>query len=117
MTITIKKAGEAVASKVIQTSKTAAKAAAASVHPTTEVKPPRAVNAAEAPHMIPAREASKETMMPWKGWVERFLKDKMDEDNFNMLKNYFYFMPSDPNTWSTEKDHKSSFIDVCLRPL
>ena len=54
MTVTFKKAGEAVASKVIQTGKTAAKAAAA--RPTMEVKPPHAVNKAEAPHMIPGKD-------------------------------------------------------------
>jgi hypothetical protein len=96
MTITFKKAGEAVASRVVQTAKTTAKAAAA-VHPTTEVKPLRAVNKAEAPHMIPARESSKTSMMPWRGWIDRFLKDKVDDSKYNMLKNYFYFMPNDPN--------------------
>jgi len=100
MTIAIKRAGEAVASKVIQTSKLArfaTKAAGASVEPTTEVNPPRAVDKEEAPGVIPARESTKVTMMPWKGWVDRFLKDKLPDDKYSMLKNYFYFMPDDPH--------------------
>ena len=46
-----KKAGEAVASKVVQAAK--------------------AVSKAEAATAIPAKESTKTTMMPWKGWVDR----------------------------------------------
>lgn len=88
MTVTIKKAGEAVASKVIQSGKNAAKKASA-----MEVKPPHAVNKAEAPHMIPAKQSTKTTMMPWSGWVNRFLKDKLPENQYTTLRNTFYFMP------------------------
>lgn len=94
MTVTFKKAGEAVASKVIQTGKTAAKAAAA--RPTMEVKPPHAVNKAEAPHMIPGTESTKTTMMPWKGWVDRFMKDKLSESQYNTIRDTFHFMPEEP---------------------
>lgn len=97
MTVTFKKAGEAVASRVVQSAKTSAKAAAASVHPTAEVKPLRAVNKSEAPHMIPARESSKTTMMPWKGWINRFMKDKLDDDKYNLIKNTLHFWPEDPH--------------------
>eukprot|EP00980_Cylindrotheca_fusiformis_P000362 scaffold91_cov127-Cylindrotheca_fusiformis.AAC.22 len=92
MTVTFKKAGEAVASKVIQTGKNAARKAAAS-HPTKEVKPPRAVDPAEAPNMIPAKESTKVTMMPWAGWVNRFLKDKLSDKQYATVRNTFYFLP------------------------
>jgi hypothetical protein len=92
MTVTIKKVGEAVATRVIQTGKNAAKRAAA-VHPTKEVNPPHAVNKLEAPHMIPAKESTKTTMMPWSGWINRFLKDKLPENQYKTLRDTFYFMP------------------------
>mmetsp|Transcript_125946 Transcript_125946/g.352657 ORF Transcript_125946/g.352657 Transcript_125946/m.352657 type:complete len:278 (-) Transcript_125946:42-875(-) len=99
MTVTFKKVGEAVASRVVQSSKTAVKAAG-SITPTREVKPPRAISKEEAPHMIPARESTKTTMMPWRGWVDRFLKDKMTPEQYSTMRNTFYFWPEDPyNLW------------------
>jgi len=95
MTVTFKKAGEAVASRVIQSSKKGAKAAGAII-PSREVKPPRAVSKEEAPHMIPARESTTKSMMPWKGWVDRLLKDKMTPDQYSTMRNTFYFWPEDP---------------------
>jgi hypothetical protein len=92
MTVTIKKVGEAVATRVIQTGNNAAKRAAA-VHPTMEVNPPRAVNKVEAPHMIPAKESTKTTMTPWSGWITRFLKDKLPEKQYQTIRETFYFMP------------------------
>ena len=100
MTITIKKAGEKVASKVIGGAHATAKAAAAknvASHPTMEVKPPHAVNAAEAPHYIPAKQSTTQTMMPWRGWVDRFLKDKLNDDQYKTYRDTFFFMPDDPN--------------------
>jgi hypothetical protein len=96
MTVTIKKVGEAVASKVIQTAKKGAQTAGA-VNPTMEVKPLRAVTKEEAPNMIPGREASKTTMMPWRGWIDRFLKDKMKDSQYQAMRDTFYFMKDDPN--------------------
>lgn len=97
MVVTVKKAGEAVASKILRSGNaTIAKAAAGAVTPTIEVKPPRAVSKEEAPHMIPAMEASKETMMPWKGWVDRLLKDRMSPEQYSTWRNTWYFWPEDP---------------------
>mmetsp|Transcript_5567 Transcript_5567/g.13112 ORF Transcript_5567/g.13112 Transcript_5567/m.13112 type:complete len:279 (-) Transcript_5567:97-933(-) len=90
MTVTIKKAGEAVAKKVIQTS---AKAAAAGSHPTIKVSEPRAIRKEEAANIVPNKESVQTTMMPWKGWVERFLKDKMSEDQYKGYRDFVYFMP------------------------
>lgn len=96
MTITIKKAGEAAVSRVIHSSKSSAAKAASGIQPTIEVKPPRAISKTEAPHVIPAKEPSTATMMPWKGWVDRFLKDKMSADQYQTWRNTFYFWPEDP---------------------
>jgi hypothetical protein len=96
MTITIKKAGEAAVSRVIHSSKSSAAKAASGIQPTIEVKPPRAISKTEAPHVIPANEPSTATMMPWKGWVDRFLKDKMSAEQYQTWRNTFYFWPEDP---------------------
>ena len=71
-----KKAGEAVASKVVQAAK--------------------AVSKAEAATAIPAKESTKTTMMPWKGWVDRFLKDKLKDSQYKTMQETFRFMPDEP---------------------
>jgi hypothetical protein len=95
MTIIIKKAGEAVAKKVIQAGGSKTAVAASQAH--TPVNPPRAVNKFEAHLMMPAKEASKETMMPWRGWIKRFVKDKLSDSQYEAMRKTFYFMPDDPN--------------------
>ena len=100
MTVTIKKVGEAVASKVLQTGGgTAAKAAATQVAPgmMKELTSPRAVTKQEAPMIKPAKEVSKVSMMPWKGWVDRLAKEKMNPDTYKSMKDFFYFWPEDPH--------------------
>eukprot|EP00529_Nitzschia_sp_RCC80_P027167 CAMPEP_0113485292 /NCGR_PEP_ID=MMETSP0014_2-20120614/24408_1 /TAXON_ID=2857 /ORGANISM="Nitzschia sp." /LENGTH=287 /DNA_ID=CAMNT_0000378933 /DNA_START=5 /DNA_END=868 /DNA_ORIENTATION=- /assembly_acc=CAM_ASM_000159 len=105
MTITIKKAGSAAVSKVFETAKKSAGKAATATHvtgghnitPTREVVPPRSVSSTEAPHMIPAKESTTQTMMPWKGWVDRLMKDKMDPNSYDRMNNIFKFWPEDPN--------------------
>mmetsp|Transcript_10041 Transcript_10041/g.16040 ORF Transcript_10041/g.16040 Transcript_10041/m.16040 type:complete len:283 (-) Transcript_10041:32-880(-) len=100
MTVTFKKVGEKVASKVLQTggSSVAPKAASA-VAPgmMRELKSPRAVSKQEAPMVKPAKEASKVSMMPWKGWVDRLMKEKMDPKTYKGVKDFFYFWPEDPH--------------------
>jgi hypothetical protein len=100
MTITIKKVGEAVASKVLQTGgSAAAKAAATQVAPgmMKELTSPRAVTKQQA-HMIkPAKESSKVSMMPWRGWVDRMMKEKMKPETYKGVKDFFYFWPEDPH--------------------
>lgn len=88
MTVTIKKAGEAVAKQVI---KTGSKAAATS--PSIKLTQPRAVRKEEAANVIPEKESVKTTMMPWKGWVDRFMKDKLSEETYKNIRNVAYFMP------------------------
>jgi hypothetical protein len=99
MPISIKKVGEAAVSKVLETAKKSAVTAATSgtnITPTREVVPPRSVTKAEAPHMIPAKQSTTQTMMPWKGWVDRLMKDRMDPKSYDRVNNFFKFWPEDP---------------------
>lgn len=79
MTITVRKAGEA-ASKALGK---------------TVLRPPRAVSAAEAPSIEPARESTHQTMMPWKGWFQRWVKETFGEKRYQQMRNTFLFMPDD----------------------
>lgn len=56
---------------------------------------PRAVSAEEAPYILPARESTKTTMMPWRGWVQRWIKDTFGEEKFQKFRETVFFMPDD----------------------
>ena len=85
MGITVRKAGDILA-----------KAAAASgVGPKIPLRQPRAVTAAEAPMIQPARESTKVTMMPWRGWFDRLLKENMSESLYKKYRYTFFFWPDD----------------------
>jgi len=88
--IVVQKAGQAAAKAV-------AGQAANSGAAITQVplRPPRAVTAAEAPSILPARESTKTTMMPWKGWFDRFLKDNLSADTYRKMRTTLFFMPDD----------------------
>ncbi|MGK3738913.1 MAG: hypothetical protein ACI90V_005760 [Bacillariaceae sp.] len=102
MRVTAIRKASYVATRVVQN---ASKAAATTtgggaVGATTQRKElefPRAVSKEEAPYIQPAKETSKESLMPWRGWVERLLRDKMSPEKFDAAKGYFYFWPEDPN--------------------
>lgn len=57
----------------------------------------RAVTKEEAPFVKPPKETSTEPLMPWRGWMERALRDKMSPQTFDSVKGFFYFWPEDPN--------------------
>jgi hypothetical protein len=64
--------------------------------PKMPLRPPRAVTKEEAPYILPARESTKTTMMPWRGWFQRFLKDYvLTEAQFKKFRETFFFMPDD----------------------
>lgn len=71
----VKKAGEAVAKRAL--------------------KAPRAVTAAEAPFIEPAKESTKETMMPWKGWIARWLRGTMGEERYQAMRKLVFYRPDD----------------------
>jgi len=57
----------------------------------------RAVSKEEAPFIKPPKETSQEKLAPWRGWMARLMKEKMNPKVFHSMKNYFYFWPEDPN--------------------
>lgn len=60
------------------------------------LRPPRSVTVEEAPTILPARESNKTTMMPWKGWFQTFLKERvLSETQFKKFRETFFFMPDD----------------------
>jgi hypothetical protein len=78
MTVTIRKAGEAAAKNAKRV-----------------LRPPRAVTAAEAPEITPPRESNHVTMMPWRGWFQRWLKETIGPERFATFRNIFFFAPDD----------------------
>ncbi|EEC45102.1 predicted protein [Phaeodactylum tricornutum CCAP 1055/1] len=91
MTITVRKAAEGVAKVVGQ--KAAAPHAAAKI----SLRSPRAVTLAEAKAdaIQPARESTKTTMTPWRGWFERVLQEVIGEERVKKIKDTMLFMPDD----------------------
>jgi hypothetical protein len=79
MSVTFKKAGEAVVKQVLK----------------APLKVPRAVTAAEAPFVEPAKESTKETMMPWKGWVSKIVKERIGDERFQALRKLVLYRPDD----------------------
>ncbi|KAI2490089.1 hypothetical protein MHU86_24485 [Fragilaria crotonensis] len=75
MSGSLKKVGDAVAKKALKT--------------------PRAVTAAEAPFIEPALESTKETLMPWKGWMGRMVKDTFGEERYQALRKLIFYRPDD----------------------
>lgn len=61
----------------------------------TALKEARSVTAAEAPFIEPAKESSTETLMPWKGWVSRFLTETLGAERFSALEEAFLYRPKD----------------------
>jgi len=56
---------------------------------------PRAVTAEEAPYIRPERESTKTTMMPWKGWISRWLKEKMGDERYMKMRKTVFFIEDD----------------------
>lgn len=127
---TIQKAGSFV-SKAIPTANKAAAANNGCYYFSTEggdqrkeLEYPRAVSKEEAPFVKPPKETGTEALLPWRGWVERLLKDKMNPKTFDTVKGFFYFWPEDPNNLNqlpyptdqhvTSKDGKES---VAIREI
>lgn len=82
--ITIRKAGEVISTGSLR--------AAGTQTPLTH---PRSVTKEEAPFITPARESTKTTMMPWKGWFQRFVAEQIGEDKLKEIRKKVYFMEDD----------------------
>jgi hypothetical protein len=59
------------------------------------LKVPRAVSAAEAPSIEPAKESTKVSLMPWKGWFANFLKDRLGEERYQAMRKLIFYRPDD----------------------
>jgi hypothetical protein len=89
MTITVRKAGEALA-------KAAVTFTLPKGTPLVALKVPRAVTKEEAPYILPAKESTTVTLMPWRGWFDRFLKEKLfSPSQYKTYREFFFFMPDD----------------------
>jgi len=62
-----------------------------------ELKELRAVTKEEAPFIKPPKETTEEPLLPYRGWIERLLREKMNTKAFDTVKGFFYFWPEDPN--------------------
>jgi len=85
------------ASRVAATTSTRASFSNYGSNEREELKTLRAVTKEEAPFIKPPKETSEEQMVPWRGWIERLLRDKMNPKTFDTVKGFFYFWPEDPN--------------------
>lgn len=92
MGITVRKAGEVVAKAVARTGS----AVPPSVLQQIPLKEARAVTKEEAPYIQPAKESTQVSLMPWRGWFDRYLKEKVfTESQYKTFRHIFFFMPDD----------------------
>lgn len=82
--VTFRKAGEVVSTGALRAAGTQ-----------THLTHPRAVTKEEAPFIAPARESTKTTMMPWKGWFQRWVGDTFGEDKLKQFRQTIFFMEDD----------------------
>ena len=85
---------KAVASAATTASKTATSKTALSAATVSQVVN-RSVSVEEAPFVTPARESTKVSLMPWKGWFQRWLKETIGETRFRQFREFFFFWPDD----------------------
>eukprot|EP00538_Stauroneis_constricta_P002878 CAMPEP_0119563366 /NCGR_PEP_ID=MMETSP1352-20130426/23178_1 /TAXON_ID=265584 /ORGANISM="Stauroneis constricta, Strain CCMP1120" /LENGTH=278 /DNA_ID=CAMNT_0007611947 /DNA_START=79 /DNA_END=915 /DNA_ORIENTATION=+ len=93
-----RRVGSAAIHRVIQVRAFAQKAEETAAATTTKTKltEPRAVSKEEAGKIAGAATSSEESMMPWKGWFDAYLKERLSEERYKSLKATFYFKPDDP---------------------
>lgn len=92
MGITVRKAGEAVAKAVAGSTKSTLPPSMSQQIP---LKQARAVTKEEAPYIQPAKESTQVSLMPWKGWFDRFLQEKLSASQYKAYRHVFFFMPDD----------------------
>ena len=61
----------------------------------TPLAHPRAVTKEEAPYITPARESTKTSMMPWRGWFQRWVGDTFGEEKLKKFRQTVFFMEDD----------------------
>jgi hypothetical protein len=75
----LKKVGETAVKKVAQTT----------------LKTPRAVSAKEAPSIAPAKESSKTSMTPWRGWLTDLLSKQFGKERVEGWRRLIVYKPDD----------------------
>lgn len=55
----------------------------------------RAVSKEEIPFVEPARESTKVSLTPWRGWFARFLRDAVGEERYTQIRKTFFFQHDD----------------------
>ena len=67
---------------------------------------PRAVTKEEAPFIAPARESTTVTMMPWRGWFQRFIQDTFGEEKLKKFRQTIFFIEDDLYELNTPNQSK-----------
>jgi len=93
--ITFKKAGEVISTGSLRAAGTQ-----------TPLATPRAVSREEAPFITPARESTKTTMMPWKGWFQRWIGDTFGEEKLKEFRQTVFFIEDDVFDLNTPNQSK-----------
>lgn len=75
----LKKAGETAVKKVAQTT----------------LREARAVSAKEAPSIAPAKESTKTSMTPWRGWLTKLLSDQFGAERVEAWRRLIVYKPDD----------------------
>ena len=75
----LKKAGETAVKKVAQTT----------------LREARAVTAKEAPSIAPAKESTKTSMTPWRGWLTKLLSDQFGPERVEAWRRLIVYKPDD----------------------
>lgn len=60
------------------------------------LRPPRAVTAAEAESIQPARTSTTSTMLPWNGWIQRLIQEQFGEERYQQFRRFIMFNADDP---------------------
>lgn len=124
MTITVRKAGEAMVKKAVNAAKPALASRASSSqqtpsstdpivktefpieavrdgfetvpeHMQKELDKPRHVSIEEAPYIKPAKTSTTTTLMPWNGWFERWIGTTFGQHRVDQINRTLKFMPDD----------------------
>jgi hypothetical protein len=86
MVVSFKKVGEAAVKTAVSAAAKGGSRSSAPIVGTKPLRPPE-----YAPHSTP----NTHTMMPWKGWFQRWLKDTIGEEKFAKFRSAVFFEPND----------------------
>jgi hypothetical protein len=93
MVVSFKKAGEAAVKTVV--SAAAKRGSRAPIVGTKPLRPLRALTPDEAPEYAPHNTPNTHSLMPWRGWFQRWLKETVGEERFAKFRSTLFFDPND----------------------